>query len=175
MHEFVVEYKFEFILMTCKVKIIKKGLLWIAFSEPEGEPIRESGRVLAAMWMIANTFLSSMYRCNLNAILVATMVKKIILGWLDSAILRRKRACDDVTSSQILVVLQCRVWLILEMPSFRALFDLNNRKSVQNRHRFERTRKCAMCIIPAWDEGICTNSQTQHWRTTNIWLVVTPS
>ena len=43
----------------------------------------------------------------------------MVLGWLDSAIRRRKRACDDVTASQILVVLQCCIWLLAEMPSSR--------------------------------------------------------
>ena len=101
--------------------------------------------------------------------------EKIILGWLDSEIRRRKRACNDVTESQILVVFQCRDWLIVKIPSFCAGFDLNNLKSVVNKNRFQKTRKCAVCIIPARDEGICTNSQTQHWMTTNIWLVVTSS
>ena len=149
MHEFVVECKFEFILMTCKFKIINKGLHWITFSEPEGEPIRESGRVLAAMWMIANAFLSSMYRCNLNAILVTTMVKKMILGWLDSAIWRRKISCNDVTNSQILVLFQCRFWQILEMPSSCAVFDLNNRKSGVTGHLqfFPFPKNSEMCRV----------------------------
>ena len=33
-----------------------------------------------------------------------------------------------------MVVLQCCVWLLAEMPSTRAAFDLNNRKSGVNRH-----------------------------------------
>ena len=37
------------------------------------------------------------------------LVERMILGRLDSAIRRRKRACDDVTASQILVVLLCCV------------------------------------------------------------------
>ena len=56
------------------------------------------------------------------------------LSWLDSSILRRKRACDDITGSQKIVVLQCCVWLLAEMPSSRAVFDLNNFKSGVNMH-----------------------------------------
>ena len=62
------------------------------------------------------------------------MFWKIMLGWLDSAIRRRKKALDDVTASQILAVLRCCVWLLVEMPSFRAVFGLNNRKYGVNRH-----------------------------------------
>ena len=65
---------------------------------------------------------------------VAVMVKKIILGWLDSAIQQRKRACDDVTTSQILVVLRCCVWLLVEMLSSYAVFGLNNHKFGVNLH-----------------------------------------
>ena len=51
-----------------------------------------------------------------------------------SVIGRRKRACDDVTASQILVVLRCCVWLLVEMNSSCAVFGLTNRKSGVNRH-----------------------------------------
>ena len=153
-----------------------------------------------------------------------------MLGWLDSAIRRRKRAWDDVTASQILAVLRCCVWLLAEMTASRALFDLNNHKYGVKRHlrfcEFPKNSECAVCgcvllikqldpqtahfqvkirtstrhiseffengkiswclFIPdlrlfksntARDECIIisANSQTQHWRTTNIWLAVMSS
>ena len=49
-------------------------------------------------------------------------------------IIIKEHACDDVTASQIMAVLLCCVWLLAEMPSPRAVFDLNNRKSGVNRH-----------------------------------------
>ena len=77
-----------------------------------------------------------------------SMLYRIILGWLDSSIRRRKRACDDVTASQKIAVLQCCVWLLAEMPSSHAVFGLNNRKSGVNRHRgfvnFQKTWKCSL-------------------------------
>ena len=88
--------------------------------------------------------------------------------------------------------LQCCVWLLAEIPSSWAVFDLNNRKSGVNRHlRFlsisKKTRKCAVlgayyslnhgtthCIyqnaysLQIYDylsQGISANSQSLHWRT----------
>ena len=81
------------------------------------------------------------------------MVSRIILGWLDSSIRRRKRAWNDVTGSQKMAVLQCCVWLFAEMPSSRAVFDLNNLKSGVNRHqRFCQFQKdseicCVGCVL----------------------------
>ena len=131
---------------------------------------------------------------------------------------RRKKACDDVTASQILVVLLCCVWLYMSRNVFfSAAFGLNNRKSGANKHlRFYPLQKIWKCAVwvpwlnfsqmrthtrhiseffgngknrrflftpnlrlfkpnPARDKVIYTNSQTQHWRTTNIWLAVTSS
>ena len=66
--------------------------------------------------------------------MLVTMVSRLILGWLDSSIRRRKRACNDVTASQLMAVLRCCVWLLAEMRSSRSVFGLHNRKSGVNRH-----------------------------------------
>ena len=55
--------------------------------------------------------------------------RQSILGWLYSSIRWRKRAFVDVTASQKMAVLQCCVGLLVEIPSSRVEFDLNNRKS----------------------------------------------
>ena len=71
----------------------------------------------------------------------------IILGWLDSAIRRRKRECDDVTASRILLVLRCCVRLLAEIPSSRAVSGLNNRKSGVNRHLRFCAKNSEMCSV----------------------------
>ena len=69
----------------------------------------------------------------------------------------KKKACDDVTASQKMAVLQCCVWLLAEMPSSRAVFDLNDRKYGVKRHlRFCQFPKnsdacrvgCVLFILP---------------------------
>ena len=60
-----------------------------------------------------------------------------------------KKSRDDVTASQKIAVLQCCGWLLAEMPSSRAEFDLNNRKSGVNRHlRFcQFPKNSEVCLI----------------------------
>ena len=54
-----------------------------------------------------------------------------------------------LNNSQKMADLQCCVWLLAEMPSSRAVFDLYNRKSGVNRHlRFCQFRKNSkMCRL----------------------------
>ena len=61
------------------------------------------------------------------------MVCRIILDWLDSSIRWRKRACDDLTASQVFAVLRACIWPLAEMPLSLAVFNLNNHKSGVNR------------------------------------------
>ena len=94
-------------------------------------------------------------------------LKRIILNWLDSAIRRRKRACDDLTASHILVGLQCCVWLLEEIPSSRAdLFGLNNCKSGVNRHlRFYQFKKNGnvLCVGAYFNSEMCRVGPMVKW------------
>ena len=83
----------------------------------------------------------------------------------------KKSAWDDVTTSQKIAVLQRCVWLLAEMHSSRAAFDLNNYKSGVNRHlqfcQFPKKSECAVCelriltseICSVWCHGLMNNTR----------------
>ena len=58
-----------------------------------------------------------------------------------------------------MAVLQCCIWLLAEMPSSRAVFDLNNRKSWVNRHlrfcQFSNKLLNVPCVGVYFNSEIC--------------------
>ena len=59
-----------------------------------------------------------------------------------------------------MAVLQCCIWLLAEMRSSRAVFDLNNRKSWVNRHlrfcQFPKKLRNVPCVGAYFNSEICS-------------------